>query len=176
MSQQVAERITADDPPEQTRGHWARYRLAAGFVGPDEIVLDAACGEGLLSTLLSPGQVYFAIDRLVPINDFIRYRGYVSVFDLELAVPPLCTPDVFVGFETIEHLEDYSHYVRLAKAARKWILLSTPVVPTMHVNPHHKHDFKPGDLREIFEDGDWAHFQTFYQPEESSEVVILKRR
>ena len=174
MSQQVAERITADDPPEQTRGHWARYRMAAGFVEPLDTVIDAASGAGLLGLVLLPSVRYVGMDKVRPSFVVSRDR-YLIEQDLER---PMTAPDfdVFVGFETIEHLDDYSHYVKLAKEARKWILLSTPVVPTMHVNPHHKHDFKPGDLREIFEDGDWAHFQTFYQPEESSEVVILKRR
>jgi len=173
MSQQVAERITGDDPYEQTRGHWARYRLAAGFAQPGERVIDAACGEGLLAYLLPLSISYVGLDKVRPTTS-AGSRHFVEQ-DLER---PMVTPEfeVFVGFETIEHLNDYSNYVKLAKQAREWILLSTPVVPTMHVNPHHKHDFKPGDLREIFEDGDWAHFQTFYQPEESSEVVILKRR
>ena len=173
MSQQVAERITADDPPEQTRGHWARYRMARGFVLPGERVIDAACGEGLLAMVLDFSIGYVGLDKVRP-RQSVGNRTFVEQ-DLER---PMTAPDfdVFVGFETIEHLSDYSHYVKLAKKARKWILLSTPVVPTMHINPHHKHDFKPGDLREIFEDGDWAHFQTFYQPEESSEIVILKRR
>ncbi len=84
--------------------------------------------------------------------------------------------DVFCGFETIEHLTDYSHYVLHAKQARRWILLSAPVVPTTHLNPYHCHNFAPGEIASLFIDDDWGLFQSILQPSELSEVYVFERR
>jgi hypothetical protein len=83
---------------------------------------------------------------------------------------------VAVGLETIEHLCDYSHYVDMLKQARRWIIVSAPVVPTTQTNPFHLHDFVPGQLAELFVDDGWELFQTVSQPSEVSEISVFRRR
>ena len=47
---------------------------------------------------------------------------------------PTFSFDVAVGFETIEHLPNYRNYVDILKRARRWIIVSAPVVATVGVN------------------------------------------
>jgi hypothetical protein len=65
--------------------------------------------------------------------------------------------------------------IALAKRARRWVLLSTPVVPTKHINIYHLHDFESGDLARFMEDEQWQHFQTVQQPSEVSEISVFER-
>jgi hypothetical protein len=172
------ERITAATPECDRRGHEFRYRLAAGFCEPGDTIVDAACGVGYGAELLLAGRdiEYFGFDRNiddVPMDSpasvafaQIELESWESHFDF----------DVFVGFETIEHLEDCTAYVRLAKRARKWIVLSVPVVPTVGANPHHRRDFEPGELPSLFVDDDWELYQLLKQPSEVAEIYVLRRR
>lgn len=181
------ERITATDPAGPARyGHDFRYRLASGFAGPDDRVLDAACGTGY-------GHQFFraAFYTGVDVVDTGGWDGicgddpggspcYIWFMEADLTRPSLNLAslgfDVFVGFETIEHLSDYSTYLALAKRAKRWIIMSVPVVPTKHLNPWHVHDFEPGQLRGLLEDETWEHYQTVQQPSELSEIVVMRRR
>lgn len=177
------ERITATEPVGPARyGHEFRYRLAAGFIGPDDFVIDVACGTGYghkILDRLNAGSLYLGIDQIDLAGTELDGSWYAQA-DLEKPWGDLSEAelefDCFLGFETIEHLANYDHYVRLAQEANKWILVSTPVVPTVGANPYHVHDFKPGDLREIFENENWEHYQTVQQPSELSEITILRRR
>lgn len=172
------ERISRDTGGESRKGHESRYRLAAGFLEPGYTVLDAACGIGYGSELLSAlhNVRYVGVDKYLdevylentPQRQFLRE-------DL-LTWEPDFAYNVFVGFETIEHLPDFRHYVELAKRAEQWILVSAPIIPTVGINPWHLHDFEPGDLRGTFEDATWEHYQTLGQPSEVSEISIFRRR
>jgi trans-aconitate methyltransferase len=172
------ERITATDPVGPARyGHEFRYHLAAGFIAPTDSVLDAACGTGYGFKILKRhgmGNAYVGVDRIDLAETELADLFYVKA-DLKTWFPAWGS-DVFLGFETIEHLSDYSNYIDVAHQVNKWIILSTPVVPTVHVNPSHVHDFIPGQLREMFQNEDWEHYQTVQQPSELSEIVILRRR
>mgnify|MGYP001564356075 CR=1 FL=1 len=170
------ERITATDPVGPARyGHEFRYRLAAGFIEPWDMVTDAACGVGYGRKLLGARPIIYAgLDSIGQRDVNLLPSEYWAVALETWEYTPVT--DVFLGFETIEHLHDYGCYVSMAQRAKKWILVSTPIVPTVGANPHHVHDFKPGDLREIFENADWEHYQTVQQPSELSEITILRRR
>ena len=163
------ERITNPFVSPDTYGHEFRYHLAKGFVRPGDTVLDAACGTGYGRRIMDPS-FYIGVDKEQP-NPSVPG----AVADLQTWMP-LWAFDIAVGFETIEHLEDFSHYVEVLKQARRWIIVSTPVIPTVGTNPYHLHDFAPGDLAHIFEDGDWETYQVVQQPSEYSEIIVLKRR
>ncbi len=180
------ERITRANCVGPARyGHEFRYRLAAGFVEDGDTVLDAACGTGYGAALLGLADMNYlgADSRVPPEGEFPYWPARDNFFQVDLQI---WTPgmdffpeegfDVFLGFETIEHLANYDNYVQLAQGAREWILVSAPVVPTVSQNPHHVHDFEPGQLREIFENEEWEHYQTVQQPSELSEIVVLRRR
>lgn len=170
----TGERIHADT--ESQEGHRFRYHLAAGFCRPGDTVIDAACGAGYGAAILQEhGPVdYVGVDQDIsetveqPDCQFLAadLRGWAAPFGF----------DVFVGFETIEHLTSYDHYVAHAKQARRWILVSVPVVPTTHLNPFHCHNFAPGQLVSLFIDDEWSWFQSVLQPAELSEIYVFARR
>lgn len=172
------ERMTRDAEVDR-RGHEFRYHLAAGFAGSHAIVLDAACGTGYGATIIQArGTVtYIGLDR--DLSDLevrpARGRRFRKVDLVDPAAVMDLDFDVFVGFETMEHLSDFRPWVALAQQARRWILVSVPVVPTVGLNPHHVHDFKPGEVVGFFESPDWDHYQTVTQPSELSEVYVFER-
>jgi SAM-dependent methyltransferase len=179
------ERITQDNCVGPARyGHEFRYRLAAGFMNHDVRVLDAACGTGYGYEILynicgCEDFWYLGVDKSYPDNQELNSNSvkiYFAEADLSTPWLPNWSFDIFLGFETIEHLASHDNYVNIAHQAGKWILVSAPVVPTRHLNPHHVHDFIPGQLREMFQNEDWEHYQTVQQPSELSEIVILRRR
>ena len=146
--------------------HELRYHIANGFISIYDTVIDAGCGVGYARNILR-GQ-YNGFDKH-PIDDSITkidfdtdkldyYGGY----------------DVFVGFEIIEHLIKLDNFVHLAKQARKWIIVSTPIIPTKHKNPYHSQDFTPESLIALFKDKDWQLYGWLKQ-EEIYGVFIFKR-
>ena len=158
-------------------GHLTRYRLAAGYLEEDDLVLDAACGTGYGSdVLIQRGPIeYVGVDRTL---EELIVGGHQRTFlqaDLVTWWPDFDF-DVFVGFETVEHLPDYRNYLQVAKCANRVILLSVPVIPTKHMNPWHLHDFEPGELVGIVEDDEWQCIQALGQPSEFSEIYIFTRR
>lgn len=161
----VHERLE-DYETEGRLGHEFRYRLAAGFC--EGTVLDAACGTGYGKRFLTYDR-YLGVDRAAP------FRAGFERADLHSWQPDFGF-DTALSFETLEHLEDYSHFVSILKLARRFILASVPVVPTMDENPWHLHNFVPGDLERIFNDDVWEPYQVVLQPSEVSEIAVFRRR
>jgi Methyltransferase domain len=161
------QRLHAESHESSWRGHTFRYRLAAGFARPGDTVVDAACGSGYGAEFFE-GIEYVGVDNDPGLEPTIvaNLGEWQPDFDF----------DVFVGFETLEHLPDYGAYVQAAKQAKRWIVLSTPVVPTTHLNPFHHHNFAPGELASIFIDDQWSYYQSVLQPSELSEICIFERR
>jgi SAM-dependent methyltransferase len=157
-------------------GHKARYHLAAGYLRENDCVLDAACGIGYGADILSNNKeiYYYGVDREIStlVVDNIN-RTFIRA-DL-LTWEPEFEFDVFVGYETVEHLQDYSNYLQVAKKAKRLIFLSVPVIPTKHMNPWHLHDFEPGELVRIVEDKNWNCIQALGQPSEFSEIYIFEK-
>lgn len=168
------ERITSATPREARRGHEFRYRLAAGYLEPDDVVVDAACGSGYGKDILCryDDVFYVGVDRDL---SYVHADGQFITADLHTWTPTFGF-DMFIGFETIEHLDNYQHYVDVAKRARRLILMSVPTVPTCHENPYHRHDFGPGDLAELIVNDAWECWQTVDQPSELSEICVFGRR
>ena len=170
----MVERITADMPEEVTRGHRFRYHLAAGFLSPGCLVLDAACGTGYGYDILTKlyGIDYLGVDKDPPAPQ--RGRFTTLGVDLETWSPPW-DPDIFIGFETIEHLDNYDAYLDAARRAKQWTIMSVPIVPTVGINPWHKHDFQRGQLIDLFLDRNWRLFQAIDQPSEMSKIYVFQR-
>lgn len=169
----MTERLT-DDMTEGREGHEFRYRLAAGFIRGGDHVLDAACGTGYGERFMTHEWInYHGVD-IVDCHPGRNHYGAFTQVDLQTWQPDFAY-DVFVSFETIEHLADYSNLIHLAKQAREWALLSVPVVLTKHENPYHVHDFGPGDLQCLMVDPQWRHYQTVQQPSEFSEISVFER-
>lgn len=153
-------------------GHEFRYRLAAGFCTPGMVVVDAACGTGYGSHLLGKHLRYVGIDRSLVVIETtaLTIRADLTTWEPDFDI------DVFISFETIEHLDDYTALIAAAKTAGHWIIMSVPVVPTAKTNPFHVHDFTPGDLDRLIVDDNWRHYQTVQQPQEFSEISVFERR
>lgn len=175
----MGERMSKEEMTgSSVHGHQTRYRLAAGHLLWGDRVLDAACGTGYGSEILLSrgGVLYYGVDYKLKelIVDENPNRTFIES-DLQKFTPTF-DYEVFVGFETIEHLEDYSHYLNVAKMARRTMLFSVPVIPTVGINPWHLHDFEPGELVSIIEDDRWQCIQTLDQPSEFSEIYIFARK
>lgn len=166
----IGERLPDDAAPSARLGHEFRYHLAAGYLQPGDDVLDAACGTGYGAPILTAhgDATYTGVDR-EPVNgpEFLTA-------DLTVWVPPF-EFDVFVGFETVEHLTDPDHYLTIARMARRTILLSVPVVPTVSVNRFHLRDYMPGELGRMVATDGWHLTQQIGQPSELAEIYVFNR-
>ena len=154
------ERITSDkkfDGPIRN-SHEFRYRLANGFIDNKDYIIDAGCGVGYSRNFLNG--TWFGVD----INPTSERKEMIKG-DLEelTEIKGLKEYDIFIGFEIMEHLNNYKNFVKLAKKAKKWIITSVPIVPTKHRNKYHKQDFEFDSLPKIFEDDDWKLYQAVKQ-------------
>jgi hypothetical protein len=162
----------------KTAGHEVRYALAAGLLRPGDVVVDAACGIGYGALILDAHEdvTYYGVDRdisVVAVKGHAR-RTFIEA-DLE-AWQPSFGFDVAVGFETIEHLADYKTYLAWVRCARRYVVVSVPIVPTKHENVFHVHDFERDDVVQLVTaDSEWRLFQYFDQPWEKSCVYVFAR-
>lgn len=158
--------------------HEARYRLASGFIADDDDILDAGCGVGYgMPILLTPARVeagatYLGLDKN-PIGEPEMFqKADFEKDEYEDGKPD--NFDVFVGFEIIEHLDPVGHFIELAKRAKKWIIVSTPIVPNS--NPYHKQQFTEEMILAMFSGDGWRHYQTFTQGEGRTYGIFIFKR
>ena len=161
-----------------TAGHEARYALAGGFLRPGDVVVDAACGIGYGALILDAHDdiTYYGVDRdtSVVTVEAHRRRTFIEA-DLRSWQPDFDF-DVAVGFETIEHLDNYDVYFEWLRRAKRFIIVSVPIVPTKDGNVFHVHDFKRDDVVQLVTAGrEWRLFQYFDQPWEHSCVYVFTR-
>jgi len=153
----------------QWLGHYFRYYLARGFLEPEDMVVDAASGVGYGTLLMADAcatvvgvdcdEKALEIARAKRSHDRVRY--YQVDLD-EHSTLPLC--DVVVSFETIEHLERPEHFADLIRGcAKRLIILSAPVIPTVGINPHHKTDFTEESLQALVLQDDWTLYEFIRQ-------------
>jgi len=139
----MAERITKDAEFDgyERNAHEYRYKLAGKYTKDTDTVLDMACGTGYGAEFLKG--TYKGVD----IADL---SGNI-VADLTTWKPDFDF-DVGVSFETIEHIQDYQNILDNLKKAKKYIVYSTPIIPTVGINPWHLHDFTMNELKDMFKD------------------------
>lgn len=125
--------------------HVWRYKQAARWVNPGDTVVDAACGLGHGRRILGAKQ-WVGVDYQPPATIVADLTEWTPEFPYA----------VWVGLETIEHLPDVTHYVGQAKKAERHIVISTPTVPTVHVNEWHLRDFTVDDVVGLFTDERWS--------------------
>ncbi len=154
------ERIT-DDPVfdgEVRNSHELRYYIARGFVEEGDTALDAACGTGYGKDILKCN--YIGLDKIDGFD--LEEDDFDGEFDL------------FVSFETIEHLEKIDKFVSLAKRAKKWIIISTPIIPTAKWNIYHKRDFTPEQIIDLFSSDGFTLYGWLKQKEKYG-IFIFKK-
>ncbi len=163
------ERVTptgAGMPPWLRRQHLARYRWAAGWVRGRRVI-DAACGLGYGTVLLAEA----GADRVTGYDlepAAVAAAGRAAggapgvtfaVGDVTRLPVPDGACDVFVSFETIEHLPDDGAFLREVRRVVRpggYFLLSTPNRALFNpgkgaadrpVNPFHVREYTPVELR-----------------------------
>lgn len=155
------------------RDHTARYDWAAARVGR-ESVLDVACGIGYGAEVLAPtGCDYLGVDLPgVPSATFAAFGKFLEV-DVDDWDGPEAPFDVAVCFETLEHVGDPQHLADILSRARRLVLVSVPTVPSVHLNPWHRHDFEVDDIPALF--ASLKLLDVIPQPEERSHVWAFGR-
>jgi 2-polyprenyl-3-methyl-5-hydroxy-6-metoxy-1,4-benzoquinol methylase len=155
--------ITIDDFQNPVaRSHLYRYYCARGYVEPSDIVVDAACGVGYGTELISRiANKVIGMDRD---QDAIKYamehhkrdNNYFVCQNLDqIDRFPDC--DVLICVETFEHLRfPESFAAKVKQSVRKKIFLTCPIVPTTHQDSTHLHDFDEQQVYGIFVDDDWG--------------------
>lgn len=148
--------------PDLRNEHVARYRFAEPLAAGAR-VLDAGCGTGYGAALLAKRAAFVcAMDRSREATRNGR-DAYPEVWFARGDCARLPFPDgqfdLVVGFEVIEHLEDWSGFV--AETARVLapsgtVVLSTPNRSYYNAaretpNPFHVHEFDPDEFRSALE-------------------------
>jgi 2-polyprenyl-3-methyl-5-hydroxy-6-metoxy-1,4-benzoquinol methylase len=141
--------------------HEARYRFALGYVSGDRL-LDVACGTGYgLPILLGAVKCVVGVDVDLPaLVSATRELGGLN--GSVVAANGCCLPfnndafDAITSFETIEHLQDRTTFVRelvRVLAPTGVCIFSTPnAIYTRPVNgkprnPYHVYEYSPSEFR-----------------------------
>lgn len=157
------ERMT-DDPrfDGRTRSeHLYRYCKAAQWVRDGDVVVDAACGTGYARRVL-PGARYVGVDRCAEARpDIVADLGdWRPDFDY----------DVWLSFETVEHMGDPARLVENAHRARRFCAFSVPVYPGAGDNPYHMRDYTADQLRALVAHPEWG---TAYEESQLGRYFLL---
>lgn len=141
--------------------HLARYRFALRFARRDETCLDAPCGSGYGTALLSgkSKSVYGVDINRGAINHakefFSKPNSYFGVADIENIVFEDDSFDRIISFEGIEHIQNPGSFLSEARRILKpggAMIISTPRKP--HGSPYHIREFSldefKGELSQYF--------------------------
>ncbi|OXM86353.1 class I SAM-dependent methyltransferase [Paenibacillus rigui] len=144
--------------------HLNRYKLAAEYV-QGKVVLDAACGAGYGSMMLKQAgaQMVLGVDVSEESLQHARKDYFAENVDFQYGdVNKLAFDDssfdVVVSFETIEHIEDGSKWIRESARLLKedgLFLVSTPnrmvtnpgtYFVEQPLNPHHRYEYSVNEF------------------------------
>lgn len=178
---QYYEHIDPEDKdilPISRLGHIERYKLATKLITPGSTVLDAACGYGYGTEMLSKKASHaIGIDRDGVINICKeRYKTYQNLHFLVNDVRELgfkdSSIDSVVGMEMIEHIENPESFVNEANRVLKpngSLLISTPngnntLLPDgTAYNPHHITEYTKNQMEEMLNNSGFDILQTYGQ-------------
>jgi ubiquinone/menaquinone biosynthesis C-methylase UbiE len=139
--------------------HVSRYVLAAQQIRPGDTVLDAACGLGYGTAVLaacSPGAKFIGVDIDPESTDYANANfavndsalSYQTCDVTKLSFLADHSVDIVVSFETIEHVENYDHFLAEIRRVLKPDGRFIGSVPNLWCdetgkdpNPYHYHVF-----------------------------------
>ncbi len=176
----TGERQTGRTIEEIELGHRARYYWALQHLSAGSVVLDAACGNGYGSRILSEGDnSVFGIDISTEAIEFARhhYSGKNTIFNIGAvdqsgvleSLVCMATPfDAVVSFETIEHLEYPEVFLRdvFGLLGPGGILLcSTPNADAMSIEeaPYHRRHFSGAETTRLITEAGFLNHEWYGQ-------------
>lgn len=134
--------------------HIYRYWRASEFIRGERI-LDVGCGWGYGSAiLLHRGQVS-GVDQRRDCIEYAHARFPAIQFSVTNVDAWESLPAQFgavVAIEVVEHLKRPQRFVEVLKQTARSVFLSTPIVPSKHVNQFHLHDFTEQQVLGWFRD------------------------
>lgn len=143
------------DAPEcwEREAHAQRYRWACSSLEYPCRVLDFGCGSGWGSSLLSN------LHRVIGVDD--SQQSKVTGWALGLFVMhtiPNSKVDAVIAFEVLEHLPDPAQTLEELQYMThpEHLFASTPIIPTVGINPHHRQDFTESSFRSLLETSGWS--------------------
>lgn len=146
--------------------HIARYNLALPHC-KDENVLDAACGSGYGTHLISKvARKVFGIDIdeksiYYARDEYASRRAKYEIMDVyDIDRLEYYGLNVLVSFETIEHLDDVDGFINLCGGFNK-VIFSVPLNELEGKNPYHKHTYTLEQARRLF--GGWRVEEEYIQ-------------
>ena len=159
----------------RTKLHLFRYHLCRAFIEPGDVVVDAGCGKGYGSEILSViAKKVIGID-IGEIQINWNKEHYEKVKNIEFRVGnleeigvPEC--DVLCSFEVIEHFyEPHKVIKKMKDKTKKWIVVSVPIGEILVDDKsevkrdatHHSAFPYFDDLDEMFIDDNWDKFYGF---------------
>jgi 2-polyprenyl-3-methyl-5-hydroxy-6-metoxy-1,4-benzoquinol methylase len=158
----TGERLVPSVLSDVATEHLARYSFCLDLV-KDKIVLDAACGEGYGTYLLSASAKIITgidIDASIVKHAQLKYKNSnISFITGSVLQTPFAdqTFDVIVSFETLEHLPEHEAMLQEFKRILKpqgLLIISTPDTeeyshkPNRH-NPYHKKELSLPAFEEL---------------------------
>lgn len=130
------------------RYEWSAARIRELSLVTHFSVANAAAGSGYGSRILQRHFPDAQIDGF-DLDDLAlataRERSpYMAFYKEDITARTFQGYDVLVSLETIEHLVDPWTWLR--KLDCKYLVMSTPIIPTMSRNPYHLHDFTKKEI------------------------------
>lgn len=151
------------------RAHIVRYLAARGFISLDDVVIDAACGTGYGTNILSQvAEFVYGYDyNEQAINTAkSKYNSDDVLFQQADLLTKIDYPhaDVVVSLETLEHLKDPSVFLKAVYSPLlKFLITSVPTNERPEDNPFHVQYFTKGTFDQLLMSLNYQPYHSFMQ-------------
>jgi len=154
-----------------SRAHLMRYFIARGFIEPNDEVLDACCGTGYGSQLLSTHcqkitGIDYNDDAIALAEDRKIKNAFFILDDIDNLERYDLNVDVTVCLETLEHLRNPQKFVEtIAKITKRLIIFSVPFETDEEKvqNEWHLNQFNENSIIDLVVQSGWKMFHSVRQ-------------
>jgi 2-polyprenyl-3-methyl-5-hydroxy-6-metoxy-1,4-benzoquinol methylase len=157
MIESDKERQAPKNLDETELTHLVRYKFALDFISDDDVVLDAPCGSGYGTNLLTKkSKKVYGVDIFQPAIDHANelflndYNCFFACDVLDMSMFVDYNFSVVVSFEGIEHVRDPDKFLLEIKRILTpdgMLIISTPKKP--HGSPFHIVEFTLDEFKKI---------------------------